>query len=196
MMKLIAITQRSDNIHARDETRDALDQRWWLFLNACGLTPLILPNELTHASDLLSKINVEGVLLTGGSHSPTRESIENYLLDFVQQQQLPLLGVCHGMQQIQKFFGISLEKISHHVCAEQEIFIHNKLTIVNSYHDYGTTVTNPLLTVWARAHDGIVKAIKHDTLPIFGIMWHPERMMPFAQQDIELMQNIFLGSKK
>ena len=95
------------------------------------------------------------------------------------------------MQFIQKFFGLTLNKISNHVCENQEIIVNGKCEMVNSYHDFGTTETNQELTVWARAHDGIVKAIKHVTLPIFGIMWHPERLTPFVQRDIKLVHHIF-----
>ncbi len=46
------------------------------------------------------------------------------------------------------------------------------------------------LEVWAKADDGVVKAIKHKELPVWGIMWHPERLTPFRPEDVELMQNI------
>lgn len=192
---MIAISQRTDLIPHSQEYHDGLDQRWWHLLNESYLTPLIIPNSYSHAKKIISGIKIKGILLTGGGDSPEREKVETLLLEHAFKYQLPVLGVCHGMQFIQQYFGVRLYKIQNHVCQRQEIFIHNQLTIVNSFHDYGTNQTNPFLTVWAKAADGIIKAIKHVSLPIFGIMWHPERQNPFAARDIELLKNIFNHGK-
>ena len=35
-----------------------------------------------------------------------------------------------------------------------------------------------------------VEAIKHITLPILGVMWHPEREDPFNNDDLEMIQRL------
>ncbi|MHB1947002.1 MAG: gamma-glutamyl-gamma-aminobutyrate hydrolase family protein [Gammaproteobacteria bacterium] len=191
-MKTIAITQRITHEEAYSETRDALDQRWWKLLNVCNLTPLIFPNDLTLAYKLLQQIPIDGVILTGGNQTRERLEVESLLLEEAIAKDLPVLGVCNGMQIIQNYFGVTLQKIPNHVIANQEIIIDEQPAVVNSYHEYGTTQTNEKLVVWAKAHDGVVKAIRHTEYPIIGIMWHPERLAPFAERDLKLLQKLFL----
>lgn len=189
-MTLIAVTQRTQIIAEYDETRDCLDQRWHDFLLACNITPLIIPNNLEVAKKIINSVNFEGVLLTGGNNTLSREITEKLLLEFAIQRKLPVLGICHGMQFIQNYFGDKLEKISGHILEKQEILINGVRETVNSYHNYGTLNASSEFTVWARADDGVIKAIRHQLLPITGIMWHPERYEKFKLKDITLFKEI------
>ncbi len=190
-MKIVAVTQRVDSVEKYREKRDALDQRWCHLLTKCDLIPLVIPNRIEVVQSLLEKIPLDGIVLTGGNDTPERKCVENILLDKAISDRLPLLGVCHGMQSIQRYFNIILEPVKNHVCDKQEIVINGKSDTVNSYHELGTNYTASPLKVWARAADGIIKAVQHEQLPITGIMWHPERIVPYAERDINLIKNIF-----
>ena len=192
-MKKIAISQRIDKIASYNETRDALDQRWWNLFNICDLTPIIFPNDLSLAYKMLECFALDGVILTGGNQSQERLEVESLLIEFSIMRNIPLLGICHGMQMIQHYFGIPLIKAANHVKELQEILIDGQPEIVNSYHDYGSFEITDEFIVWAKAHDGMIKAIKHSQYPLTGIMWHPERIMPFAKRDIQLIKTIFYG---
>ncbi|MCH9763974.1 MAG: gamma-glutamyl-gamma-aminobutyrate hydrolase family protein [Gammaproteobacteria bacterium] len=191
---LIATTQRTEKHVKYNETRDALDKRWSDFLNACQLTPLLVPNHFKSAQKLVEDVLFQGVLLTGGNASPCRIEVEILLLEFAIQENLPVFGVCHGMQFIQQYFGLKLFEVSGHIEEKLEIMINGKVEEVNSYHDYGTNQTTEDLLVWAKSKDGVIKAIKHCYLPIVGIMWHPERCVSFKLRDIQLIQNFFSGA--
>ncbi|MDC0307421.1 gamma-glutamyl-gamma-aminobutyrate hydrolase family protein [bacterium] len=67
--------------------------------------------------------------------------------------------------------------------------------IVNSFHKWATTLSVPELSEWAWSSDQVVKAVKHQVLPILGIMWHPERMSPFLFDDISLLRSFLTGNK-
>jgi putative glutamine amidotransferase len=192
-VKLVAVTQRVDLVVDYQERRDALDQRWCRFLSTCGLIPLVIPNHSESAAKLLASVSVHGVLLTGGGDlaeyggvSPERDCVEKQLMDFAIQKNVPLLGVCRGMQFIQSFFGIKLEKVSGHVTRQQEIVMNGRREVVNSYHCWGSRQSVDEIEVWARSSDDVVKAIRHIELPIQGIMWHPERIEPFSSRDQEI----------
>jgi putative glutamine amidotransferase len=73
----------------------------------------------------------------------------------------------------------------------QTIDIEGKEIEVNSYHNFGASESHPPLDTWAHARDGIVKAIRHSEQPLTGIMWHPERITPFAERDIALFRDVF-----
>ena len=47
---------------------------------------------------------------------------------------------------------------------------------VNSFHHQACRVLAPGLTAAAYAGDGIIEAVSHESRPIYGVQWHPERM--------------------
>jgi len=197
-MRLIAISQRVAVAPPSGERRDCLDQAWIKFMATCGLTPLPVPNDEQAAQSLCNAMPVNGILLTGGNDlsayggdAPERDATESVLIDIADKIALPVLGVCRGMQMIQDRFGIRLERVAGHVAPRQIISIDGELAEVNSYHNFGATETRPPLEAWAFAEDGVVKAVRHAARPMMGIMWHPERLNPFAQRDISLFQQFF-----
>ena len=115
------------------------------------------------------------------------------LMDYFLEAELPILGVCRGMQVIQERAGIRLEKIDGHVKTNHTLFDETEGYTVNSFHNFGTKLSSPELLVEARAEDGIVEAIRHIKLNMHGIMWHPERVTPFAERDIQFFKNVFGG---
>ena len=102
-----------------------------------------------------------------------------------------LIGVCRGMQKIQDYHGITLEKVSGNVETKQEIFINGRIHEVNSFHDYGTFQNNDDFVVWGNGKDKVIKAIKHKKFKISGIMWHPERISPIRQYDLDFFKGFF-----
>ncbi len=106
----------------------------------------------------------------------------------------PILGICKGIQILNVFFGGTL--IQHLKSAEahsstlngdhthlirntKNSFLYPLYSYeftVNSAHHQGISQLGNHLLVDAYAQDGVVEALHHDTLPIFGVQWHPERM--------------------
>tara|TARA_B100000315_G_C14337616_1_gene478114 strand:+ start:32 stop:643 length:612 start_codon:yes stop_codon:yes gene_type:complete len=198
----LAITQRVELFDDYGERRDCLDQRWIKFLSRCNVTPLIIPNVLTSALAIFLAAPADGLLLTGGNDlaccngdAPDRDQVENRLLDEALSRSIPILGVCRGMQLVQHRFGIELHETEGHVTGRQGITVDGRSTVVNSYHRYGSTETVPNLDVWARAEDGVVKAISNEQQKILGVMWHIERMDPFRSEDIAMVRRHFGGRK-
>jgi len=197
-MTLIAVSQRVAVVPPHDERRDCLDQAWAAFLGACGITPLPVPNDVDAARTLVAAAPIRGILLTGGNDlvdyggdAPERDAVEAVLLDAAEERDLPMLGVCRGMQVIQHRFGIKLKRVAGHVAPHQVIAMDGRQIGVNSYHNFGTTETAPPLDAWAVAEDGVIKAVRHRHRKMVGIMWHPERIAPVAGRDVDLFQQFF-----
>jgi N5-(cytidine 5'-diphosphoramidyl)-L-glutamine hydrolase len=195
-MKSIAITQRVTV--ANGERRDCLDQAWPRFIAACGLLPMPLPNVPEVALAMWESADLSGLLLTGGNDlasfggdAAERDATENALLDAAESRGLPVVGVCRGMQLIQRRYAVPLRRVEGHVTARQIIHIDGEPTEVNSYHHFGTCESRAPLEVWAVAADGVVKAVRHAALPTIGIMWHPERNARFAASDLALFRRVF-----
>ena len=69
---------------------------------------------------------------------------------------------------------------------------------VNSFHRYGAYNTNGNLNITAKSSDGVIMALEHNKLNIYGIMWHPERENPFSINDINMIRFkilLYNGSK-
>jgi gamma-glutamyl-gamma-aminobutyrate hydrolase PuuD len=197
-MKTVAITQRVSVVPAYGERRDCLDQAWTKFLAACGLLPVLLPNITEVALALCESAGISGLVLTGGNDlaslggdAPERDAVENALLDWAERRRLPVLGVCRGMQVIQQRFAIPLCRVEGHVAHRQAIRINGDRKEVNSYHRFAAFESRSPLEIWAVADDGVVKAIRHSADPVTGIMWHPERSIPFSPADVALFRQVF-----
>jgi gamma-glutamyl-gamma-aminobutyrate hydrolase PuuD len=197
-MKVIAVTQRVAIATPHGERRDALDQQWSGFLAACGCVAMPIPNNQHVAEQLLARVPVGGVLLTGGNtlaayggDAPERDAMEAWLLAAACERQWPVLGVCRGMQVIQHHWGVPLSRVEGHVTAGHTIDLGGQPASVNSYHDFGATGTAPELTVWGRAGDGVVEAVRHVSHRVMGMMWHPERYAGFRPADVSLVRDWF-----
>lgn len=197
-MKLVGVTMRVDSHTQYRESRDAIDQRWFSFFDACQLTPMLLPNSSSLLKKYITMFNFSGFVLTGGNslveyggNASERDEVDEYLISYSTENDIPILGVCRGMQSIQQHYGNSLETVANHVTENMEISAVTGERMVNSYHSLGSKLcTLPLLSL-ASSKDGVIKAIKHQSLRQYGIMWHPERNDPFDEQDVKLLQQVF-----
>lgn len=201
-MRLIGVTQNI--IHNKHgESLDALDQNWIKFLLKCQLTPLPLPNNLNLVKRFINEFSFEGFLLTGGNDlvayggkTQQRDDVETLLIKYAISKNIPLFGVCRGMQIIQHYFGVKLKKVRGHIAKEQSIEINGKMNTVNSFHCFGSFDTTGDLTVWARSKDNLIKAVSHKKYLIQAIMWHPERISPNRKEDVNLFKSFFLQIPK
>ena len=64
---------------------------------------------------------------------------------------------------------------------------------VNSYHNLVLTSCPSEYDVIARSIDGEIEAIRHQSLPWEGWMWHPEREKVFNADDIVRTKDVLGG---
>jgi gamma-glutamyl-gamma-aminobutyrate hydrolase PuuD len=204
-VKVVAVSQRVDVYADRNETRDALDQRLPTFLAAANLVTVAVPNGLVKSDtvgekqaaleDWLAVVKPVGVVLSGGNDVGgriDRDLTEHVLYRYAAQHNLPLLGICRGMQMMAAIAGAELKKIDGHV-RTRHILAGEITGSVNSYHNLTLAKCPDGYRVMARSEEGAIEAIGHNDRPWQGWMWHPEREVPFERSDIERLDALFNG---
>ena len=102
----------------------------------------------------------------------------------------PVVGICRGLQLINVFCGGTLRQHmeGHSQVGGQDTFhavnsapgllreLYGARFAVNSAHHQCIEKLGRGLRVLACADDGTVEAIAHETLPVFAVQWHPERL--------------------
>ncbi len=201
-----------------DEDKDSL---WMLpgYLNGvleAGGIPVIFPliNDVDIIRQMVS--SVQGVLLTGGhdvnpalygeepipecgKSNPERDFMERIILDLALQNDIPVLGICRGIQFLNVFLGGTLyqdlptqhpSKIEHHQMPPYSKPIHRvkiksdcglselldvKSFKVNSYHHQAIKDLADDLKVMAVSEDKIIEAVEMPGKKfVWAVQWHPE----------------------
>lgn len=218
---LVAINQRHNKNQYGDFV-DSLENSYITYFEKLGINLIVIPNCSENVSFYFDKFPIKGIILTGGdtidpriyggeknddyNFSSDREKTERKLIEIAIAKKLPVLGICRGMQFINVFFDgkliyvkESVKNLLDHVAKTHKIELLDKLNLgheveVNSYHNQGVIeqVLGKGLNVFAKSPDGIIEGIFHESLPILGIEWHPERKSPneeFNKKIIEAFKN-------
>ena len=219
--KLIAITQRIYKDNKTNEIRDCLDQRWVDFIKKCDFNLLPLSNKIDLVGDYLSDFSISGIILSGGGdialpykkvldiidhkkivdkldYLISRDLIENKLIKYSLEKNIPLLGICRGMQAINAYYGGNLIKVEKHVRTIHRLDKYDKdfkdfyPDKVNSFHDFAITSNCLSRRLKPTAFkDNIVEAFVHKDHNQYGIMWHPERELNSSYYDLMLIKRVF-----
>lgn len=177
---------------------------------AGGIPILLAPlEEVKDIEGLLNRL--DGLILSGGDdiwperYGQTRHARTNLVskerdtFDFQLARQaldmdIPVLGICHGIQLINVVMGGTLiqdipshSKVTHKVTVERGThlyeFLKTDVLMVNSSHHQAIDRLGEGLKVSATAEDGIVEAVegtRHSL--VMGVQWHPERMLEDSTQ--------------
>ena len=189
-----------------------------------GCLPAVLPEMEDAAVDqFLSQC--DAVMVGGGikgQEYQRRCAYEDRVIALAAKRGLPIVGICHGCQVINRHFGGTLapvpsdRKLVHKdptrfertgERAEHPVSVSPGGTLMagvfgegsvklNSSHTMRCLNPAPGFRVTARAEDGVIEAIEHETLPIFGFQFHPEIYWKKDARCLELLRLALRGKRK
>ena len=199
----LALSQRICSSSNGSETRDCLDERLTQLLMSIGMLPVPMPNfaradrgETVTFDDWLGEIRPSGVILTGGDDPRVRDRrwwAERALVGYARFHELPLLGICRGMQRLTLEDGGTIEPVKGHVAVQHVVTARREA--VNSFHEFAVVDLPRTWRPIAHADDGVLEAMTHVALPWQGWMWHPERESPYAEEDVNELLHLFGGGR-
>ena len=189
MKSIIGISLRVTNAEKYVEKRDSLSHDWSIVLQQLGFHPLLIPNTISDVSAFLDDMKVSGLILSGGDNigdEPLRDQIEKKIIDHAVSRDIPLIGICRGMQIINSFFGGKIRRLDnsdhvnkpHKVNLSSNFSLGNNAIQVNSFHHNVIDAANlgkNLSPFAILERDNTIEGFIHNELQIFGVMWHPER---------------------
>lgn len=178
-MKKVCILKRSENTEKENN----------YYINAIkkyGGNPILIDDSNINRLDECC-----GILITGGY---TKGSLDDYLIEYALKNNLPLLGICQGMQSMAMYqSNLRLEEIFNH--HQKESYVHEVFLTdsnfkkivgkdkikVNSYH-YQTVRGSNFFSIVGISNDGLIEVVENKNHPFqIGVQWHPERMLNYDE---------------
>lgn len=195
-----------------------LAQGYYQSVLKAGGIPLVIPAYEDMDTLLATLDRIDALLLSGGGDMnplfmgdeplpglggicPQRDKAELWLVRMAYNRQLPILGICRGIQMMTCALGgkvyqdlpsqyhdqplikhsqnLAREYASHTVQIEEESLLHRIMKdtrlAVNSFHHQAVCETGSLLKVCARSADGVIEAVEStEHKSLLGVQWHPE----------------------
>jgi anthranilate synthase component II len=163
---------------------DSFTWNLYHFLGELGASVTVRRNDVISVGEAL-ELGPHGIVISPGPCDPDRAGISLALVAACAEAQRPLLGVCLGHQSIYQAFGGTVNRAPTLMHGKTSAIRHderglfqglpNPFTATRYHSLHGAPETLPnALEVTARSDDGVIMAVEHHHLPIYGVQFHPE----------------------
>lgn len=159
------------------------------YLLQLGAETHVLRNDAFSAQDAPSVIGeYDAVLLSPGPGVPAAAGVSIPIVLAAAQSGQPILGVCLGHQAIAEAFGATVTHAEELMHGKTSLIEHDgsdfydgvpQPFLATRYHSLAvvdSTVPTELV-VTSRTAGGVIMGLRHESLPIFGVQFHPESVL-------------------
>jgi anthranilate synthase component 2 len=152
------------------------------YLMELGAEVEVVRNDAMSAGQALSS-GAEAFLISPGPCTPNEAGISLDLVAACADQARPLFGVCLGHQSIGQYFGGQVVRAKELMHGKTSLIEHDGSGVFEGlpspftatrYHSLIVEDLPPGLIANAHTADGTVMGVRHESLPIHGVQFHPE----------------------
>lgn len=165
------------------------------YLAALGAQCTVVLNDESDAEALLGT-SPDGILLSPGPGTPDDAGVT--LETIVRARDIPIFGVCLGHQSIGQAFGATVIRAPRLMHGKTSPILHENLGVFRGLPcpmtatRYHSLVLAPdtipdCLEVTARTKEGEIMGVRHRSLPIEGVQFHPESIL--TEGGMDMMKN-------
>lgn len=130
----------------------------------------------------------DGVLLSPGPGTPAEAGICLEMVSYCAERRIPLFGVCLGHQSIAEAFGAVVSRAPELLHGKTSEVFHEGESVMSAlpqpftatrYHSLAVErdTVPPVLRVTAETESGVIMGLRHESLPIEGVQFHPESVL-------------------
>ena len=160
------------------------------YLGELGADVTVVRNDEMPLADLVALVAAQGIeriVISPGPCSPAEAGIAVATIQHFAGQ-LPVLGVCLGHQAIGAAFGGDIVRAGQQMHGKTSVITTDQQGVfaglpqqftVNRYHSLviDKTTLPACLTVTATSEDGEIQGVRHTTLAVEGVQFHPESIL-------------------
>ena len=155
------------------------------YLGQLGAECIVVRNDEVQPSDAQ---NYDGVLISPGPGVPEEAGQSMAIIRYCAEHEIPLFGVCLGHQAIAAVFGGTVSRAPELLHGKTSQVHHHQAGVfadlptpftATRYHSLAVekdSVPNEL-EITGSTESGIVMGLRHKTLPIEGVQFHPESVL-------------------
>jgi anthranilate synthase component 2 len=137
--------------------------------------------------ELLAR-GADAIVISPGPGSPHTATTSRELVIAAARARIPLLGICLGMQCIGAAYGARIDRLDRVVHGAASVVVHDGDGVfadmperfeAGRYHSLvvAQATLPPGLRAVAHTEDGVLMGIRHRSLPIHGVQFHPESIL-------------------
>jgi para-aminobenzoate synthetase component II len=155
------------------------------YLQQIGADCEVVRNDAVSPAD---GADFDGVLVSPGPGTPQDAGVSIAMISACAERNQPMLGVCLGHQALGVVFGATVNRAPELLHGKTSMVYHDGTGVLRGlpspftatrYHSLTidpATVTDDLITT-ARTETGVIMAVRHRTLPLEGVQFHPESVL-------------------
>ena len=155
------------------------------YLQQLGAECTVVRNDEVEASEA-SKY--DGVLISPGPGTPDKAGVSIAMINYCAEHSIPLFGVCLGHQAIGEAFGATVSRAPELLHGKTSQVIHNGTGVLTNlpspftatrYHSLAVErdTVPAILEITGATDSGVVMSMRHTSLPIEGVQFHPESVL-------------------
>ena len=157
------------------------------YLSELGAPPRVFRNDKVAVDELVA-LAPEALIVSPGPCTPSDAGISCEAIKRFAGLGTPVLGICLGHQSIGEVFGAKVVHAPYLMHGKVSEILHDGegvffgLPSPFSATRYHSLTLDPesiptSLKVSAETKDGIIMGVRHETLPIHGVQFHPESII-------------------